>query len=114
MIVEQQGVVAVTPGEHGVVQHHDHGHPALRCESGEMRENAGLVTQVQMLQRLIQQIVDRLLRQHQGQAGPLALAAGQAREGARGKGGELQQLQLLSRDRLVSRARPRVRTRRCG
>ena len=72
------------------------------------------MSQVQVLQRLVEQIVDWLLSQYQSQTCALPLAAGQPRERAPGERGQLEQIELLACDAFVFQRRREAAQRRCG
>jgi len=61
-IIEQKRVVAITPRQPGIVQHHHDRSPARRSKLCEVIQDARLVTQIQVLQRFIPSTARRLAR----------------------------------------------------
>ena len=85
IVLEQQRVRAVTAGPQCIMQHHRNA--ALRAprKAAEQREGAHLMVEIEVLQRLVEEIKMRRLRDKLRNAGALAFAARQGLEAPPGK-----------------------------
>jgi hypothetical protein len=80
--------------------------PSSRARRAKQLEHGDLVVEVEVGERLVEQVQPRLLRQQGGDGQPLALAAGQRVHLAAAQAGEVHRRQRLARDALVLLALP--------
>ena len=93
-------------GQVDVVQHHDDADAVLACAPRKQVEHGDLVVEVEVGERLVEEVQPGLLRQQGGDGEALALAAGERMHFARAEAGEVHRRQRLARKALVLAALP--------